>query len=162
MSLHLADLAAVLEEEIAVAEELSRNLTAQKAAIVAWDASGLLQELERREAYLRSLGLLEQRRSEVLKEMGFPSEPVTLRRLVADLPPKSSERAHMGSLREQASNIFTRLHVEERYLSGLIETMLSHIQGALSPLVRAAAPVYTETGAAGPERPQSALVHSKA
>jgi len=162
MSLHLAELAAVLKEEIAIAEELSRNLTAQQAAIVAWDASRLLQELERREDWLRTLGLLEQRRSEILKQITFPSEPVTLRRLVADLPPKCSERAHMGRLRERASDVFTRLQAEEHYLSGLMETLLSHIQGALSPLVRATAPVYTETGAAGPERPQSALVHSKA
>lgn len=162
MSLHVAELAAVLEEEIAVAEELSRNLTAQKAAIAAWDASGLLQELERREDCLRTLGILEQRRSEILKQIDSPSEPATLRRLLAHLPPQSPERAHMGRLRERARNIFTRLRAEERYLSGLMETLLSHIQAALSPLVRDAAPVYTETGVAGPKRPASALVHSKA
>jgi hypothetical protein len=162
MSLRVAELSAVLEEEITVAEELSRNLAAQRAAIVAWDPSELLQRIERREACLRALGILEQKRSDIIKRMGFASEPVTLRRLVAELPHTSPERARMGALREQASDILTRLHADERDLSGLMQTMLSHIQGALSPLARDRAPVYTETGAAEPQRAPSALVHSKA
>jgi hypothetical protein len=162
MSLEFAELTAVLEQEIALGEELSANLTAQKAAIVAWDASALLREIECREDKLRALALLEQRRNVILKQLGLPSEPLSLRGLLEQLPSNCPERTQVGSLRERASHIFTRLRAEEHYMRGLMETLLSHIQGALSPLVRDAAPVYTETGATGPKRAPSALVHSKA
>jgi hypothetical protein len=162
MSLQFAELTAVLEEEIAVGEELSANLAAQKAAIVAWDASALLQEMERREDKLRTLAVLEQRRSVILKQIGLPSEPLSVRGLLEQLPSNCPERTQIGSLRERASHVFTRLRAEEHYIRDLMETLLSHIQGALSPLVRDASPVYTETGAAGPKRAPSALVHSKA
>jgi hypothetical protein len=162
MSLDFAELTAVLEQEIAVGEELSANLTAQKTAIVAWDASALLREIEHREDRLRALGLLEQRRNTILKQIDVSSETPSLRGLLEQLPSHCPERTQIGSLRERAGQTFTRLRAEEQYVRGLMQTLLFHIQAALSPLVRDAAPVYTETGAAGLQRAHSALVHSKA
>ena len=46
MNTALSRLFDVLEEEIAVGEELSRNLAAQKHAIIGWDIAGLLQAID--------------------------------------------------------------------------------------------------------------------
>jgi hypothetical protein len=162
MDLHLSDLANVLEKEIGVAEALSSNLQAQRAAIVAWNPTVLLQELERREACLRALAVLEEKRGAILRSMEIRPGPATLRRLLDELPLSSPERCLMRGLRDRASAIFTRVQAEERDLNGLMKALLSHIEEALSPLARDAAPVYTETGTSGPKRPASALVESKA
>jgi hypothetical protein len=42
-----------------------------------------------------------------------------------------------------------------------MENLLAHIQEALQPLLRSAAPLYSEAGTAEPARPPSALIHSK-
>jgi hypothetical protein len=141
---------------------LYANLTAQKAAIVAWDAAALLREIEHREDRLRALALLEQKRHTILKQIGLSFEPPSLRGLLEQLPCNCPERTQIRSLRERAGQTFTRLRAEEQHIHGLMQTLLSHIQAALSPLVRDAAPVYTETGAAEPKRAPSSLVHSKA
>lgn len=62
MSTELTDLTRVLEEEISVGEELWRNLSAQKQAIVALDVAELLVQINAREPWLRSLGEFESRR----------------------------------------------------------------------------------------------------
>ena len=57
MSKDLAELLSVLENEVLVGEELSRNLEAQKNAIVEWDIAKLLEQIDAREPWLRSLRL---------------------------------------------------------------------------------------------------------
>jgi len=58
MSLALDRLAAILEQELAVAEELETNLAAQKQAIVDWNIENLLGQIAARESWLRLLGEL--------------------------------------------------------------------------------------------------------
>lgn len=68
MSTELTDLTRVLEEEISVGEELWRNLSAQKQAIVALDVAELLVQINAREPWLRSLGEFESRRCRIVGE----------------------------------------------------------------------------------------------
>jgi len=60
VSTELADLTQILEAEFSVGEELWRNLGTQKKAIVDGDVAALLEQIEAREPWLRSLGDLEQ------------------------------------------------------------------------------------------------------
>ena len=57
----LAELEAIIEEEILVGEELRRNLEEQKNAVLAWDVVALMQQVDARERWLRSLGHLEKK-----------------------------------------------------------------------------------------------------
>lgn len=154
-------LAAVIEEEISVGEELERNLAAQKKALVAWDVAGLLQHITAREPWLRALGALEIKRKEILQGTELSNNAATLRQLLAKLPKDVPEAQRLRHLRERGGEIFTRLDSDEHALHGLMENLQAHIQEALRPLLRSAAPLYSESGTAEPARPTSALIHSK-
>ena len=158
-----AQLTGVLEEEIAVGEELERNLAAQKKALIGWNVAGLLQQIAAREPWLRSLGALERKRANILSEIRSSNDCVTLRQLISAFPQDAAESARLRCIRERAQAIFTRLHYDERTLHRLMENMLSHIQEALRPLLHTPAPLYGERGAAEPSsRAASALIHNKA
>jgi hypothetical protein len=158
----LNDLAALLEEEIAVGEELSRNLAAQRRALICWDIDALIAEIEAREPWLRSLGELEVRRQNLLTRMAAPNESVTLSRLIAECPSSLPTRLHLQTVRARARETFVRLQADERNMNGLMENLLSHINGALGPFARPAVALYGDTGAATPQRPSSAFIRSKA
>jgi hypothetical protein len=65
-------------------------------------------------------------------------------------------------MRARAQKTFARLQADERSLNGLMENLLSHLNGALGPLARPAVALYSDTGAATPQRPSSAFIRSKA
>lgn len=161
MNAQVTQLAEVLEEEVSVGEELERNLAAQKQALIGWDVTGLLQHITAREPWLRALGSLEHKRKEILNEIHLSSDAVTLRQLLSALPEDAPEAARLRHLRERERKIFTRLDSDERALHELMENLFAHIQEALRPLMRSAAPLYTETGTAEPSRTRSAIIHSK-
>jgi hypothetical protein len=158
----LNDLAALLEKEIAVGEELSRNLAAQRQALIGWDIDALIAEIEAREPWLRFLGELEVRRQNLLIQVAAPNESVTLSRLIAECPAGLPTRRHLQTVRARAQKTFARLQADERSLNGLMENLLSHLNGALGPLARPAVALYSDTGAATPQRPSSAFIRSKA
>lgn len=162
MNVHLNKLAGVLEEEIAVGEELWRNLTAQKQAIVEWDVTHLLEHIEARESWLASLGQLEEKRSEVLKQMAPSAVSTTLAQLLVQLPPDEVNGDRLRDLRERVRSIFTRLQADEKKLSGLMENLLVHIQDALRPLMVPSVAVYGDTGVASGQRPAAGLIQGKA
>jgi hypothetical protein len=162
MNVLLDQLAGVLEEEIAVGEELWRNLTAQKQAIIAWDDVHLLEHIEAREAWLVGLGQLEEKRLGILKQMAPSSLPTTLAQLLAQLPADGVNCDRLRDLRERARNIFTRLHADEKNLHGLMENLLGHIQEALCPLMLPSVSLYGDTGVASRQRPAAGLIQGKA
>jgi flagellar biosynthesis/type III secretory pathway chaperone len=161
MNAHVTQLADVLEEEVSVGEELERNLAAQKQALIGWDVAGLLEQITAREPWLRALGALEIKRKEILQRPELSNNAATLRQLLAKLPKDALEAQRLRHLRERGREIFTRLDSDEHALHGLMENLLAHIQEALRPLLRSAAPLYSEAGTAEPARPPSALIHSK-
>ena len=162
MNSYLTERTGVLKEEIAVGEELSRNLEAQRRALVAWDVVSLLLEIEAREPSLRMLGQLEEKRVAVLKEFAPAGAPATLREMIAQLPADQAERERWRDLQERGRALFRRLHAEERDLNALMENLASHINEALGFLTRPAVPLYGETGAADAQRPSAALIQRQA
>lgn len=161
MSTCLAELISVLENEISVGEELSRNIDAQKQAIIEWDIVKLLEQIEAREPWLRSLSRLEERRCEIVQHLGSRSASTTLRQIIAALPQGGSERIRFAQLREQIDKVFTRVRAEERSVHELLRTLLAHIQEALSVLTPPHVPVYSENGVTLPLRTKSGLIRSK-
>ncbi len=161
MDAHTAELADLLEEEIAVGEELERNLAAQKKALIGWDVSDLLEQVAAREPWLRTLGELEIKRKSMLHSTDL-SKAVTLAELLAQLPKEAPETERLRCLRKRGREIFLRLEGDERSLHELMENLLAHIQEALQPLLSSTLPLYSETGTAAPVRPASALIHNKA
>ena len=162
MNPELNDLAAVLEEEIAVGEELSHNLAAQRQALICWDMDALIAKIEARGPWLRSLGELEVRRHNLLAQGAAPNKSVTLRRLIAACPEDLPVRHRLQTVRARARETFVRLQADERNVIGLMENLLSHLNEALRPLARPAVSLYGDTGAAAVQRPSSALIRNKA
>ena len=162
MNSYLTELTGVLNQEIAVGEELSRNLEAQRRALVAWDVVSLLLEIEAREPWLLMLGQLEEKRVAVLKQFEPASAPATLREMIAQLPADQAERERWRDLQERGRALFSRLHAEERDLNALMENLASHINEALGFLARPTVPLYRETGAADAQRPSAALIQRQA
>ena len=161
MSKDLAELLSVLENEVLVGEELSRNLEAQKNAIVEWDIAKLLEQIDAREPWLRSLDQLEEKRCEIVKRIGSHSASITLRQIIAALPQEGSERVRLGQLREHTWKVFTRVRAEEHSLHELMRTLLAHIQQALSSLTLPLVPVYSENGVTLSPKTKSGLLRSK-
>jgi hypothetical protein len=158
----LEDLAALLEGQIALGEELRRNLACQRQALVTWDMEGLIAAIEVREVSLRSLGDLEGRRLEMLKQHWVTATGVNLAQLISQSPDGSPMRQRLQSVRTRALETFSRLQADEYSFNGLMESLLAHLREALTPLARPAVPLYGDRGAAAPHRPSSALIHSKA
>jgi len=162
MNSYLTELTGVLNQEIAVGEELSRNLEAQRRALVAWDVVSLLLEIEAREPLLRRLGQLDEKRIAILKRFEPAGAPATLRETIAHLPADPAERRRWRDLQERGRALFSRIHAEERDLNALMENLASHIKEALDSLARPAVPLYRETGGADLQKPSSALIHRQA
>ena len=159
----LAELEAIIEEEILVGEALRRNLEEQKNAVLAWDVVALMQQVDAREGWLRSLGHLEKRRQQVMEGIIIPhlSRPMTLRELIATLPSGKPERERLSKLQEAVRKVFTRLQADERHVHGLIENILAHVQEALTPLMQSDVSLSGETGVAM-SRSRPGLIHGKA
>ena len=162
MSLSLQNLATIIEQEMAIAEQLGRNLSAQKQAVIEWDMDNLLAHIEARGPLLHSLAELEQQRSNCLGDAGFDHNSVRLRQLIAALPSNSAEWERLAALQRSTKAVFQRLQVDEHYLHELMENLLAHIHGALNSLIPPERPIYGESGAAELTRPASTLFHGKA
>ena len=161
MNPSLNDLAAILEKEIAVAEDLEVNLSAQKQAIIDWNVDALLDEIEAREPWLRVLDELEQKRTDLVLQAGLGAGAVTLRRLIAALPAHAPQLPRLRALQQRARNIFTRLQAGEQTTHSLMANILAHIHEAFGALTQPAVSLYGESGAADMPRPSSALLQSR-
>jgi len=161
MNNDLNQLADVLEDEVTLGETLCRNLEAQRSALVAWNMADLLAHIEAREAWLRSLAELEQRRCRIVEQSAAFTAGPRLRQVIAALPNQSPERPRLARLHEQTRRTFLRLRADEQQLHGLMANLVDLIQEGLSPLVEPELPTYGESGAVERQRPASALLQSK-
>jgi len=162
MDIEVADLVAILENEIKVGEELHRNLEAQRKAIVAWDIANLLNQITARETWLRSLTRLEETRREILKELNATHAPVTLRQIIDMLPDGGSEKILFAQLRERTRQIFVSLQAEERSLLDFMRNLWSHTQEALGSPTQSLGSIYSKSGVALPTGTRSTLLRGKA
>ncbi|MBI3067017.1 MAG: flagellar export chaperone FlgN [Deltaproteobacteria bacterium] len=159
MNIDLTELESILDQAIAVGDELNRNLETQRRALLAWDVVSLLLAIEGREPWLRLLTQLEEKRIAVLKQVEPAGAPATLRELIDQLPADQAERDRWRDLHERGRALFSRLHAEERDFNALMENLASHINEALGFLTRPAVPLYGETGATDLQTPSSVLIH---
>ncbi|HEX2226062.1 MAG TPA: flagellar export chaperone FlgN [Candidatus Binatia bacterium] len=160
MNLVTDQLAALLEQEIAIGDQLLLNLAAQRNALAAWDMGTLNMTVTAREDWLRSLEELEVRRASMFAKQSGPGH-LTLRELIRSFHEDSPERQRLESIRVRARETFLRLQADERDLSDLMETLLSHFHAALRPLTSPSLEVYSESGAAAPVQASSTLIYSK-
>lgn len=161
MSIALERLAAILDQELTVAEELENNLAAQKQAIVDWNVEALLGQIAARESWLRLLGELEQKRSEFLNQSGMHRALTTLRQLLADLPPNAPEFKRMSVLQDRTRAVFARLQADQQNLHSVMSHISAHVQDALGSLTQPGLSLYGESGIAGNAPVASALLQSR-
>jgi flagellar biosynthesis/type III secretory pathway chaperone len=162
MNACLSELAGILEQEVAIAEELERNLSAQRHAIIEWNMDALLAHIEARAPWLRRLDELERKRIQYFPQSSLDHGSVTLGRLLATLPVNAPERERLTALRGDSQKIFRRLQADERHLHELMENLLAHIHDALNSLLPPATTTYGETGVAELAPPATALLHGRA
>jgi hypothetical protein len=162
----LSALVAVVEQEVQIGESLLLNLAAQKAAILAWDSTALLQRVEEKEQLIRQLETLEAERQEVVRHLFPPQDPsapekvLSLKELCAQLPP-TPQAATLDLLHDRAQQIYGRLRAEEKNLNGLMGILLGHISEALHSFMLPPAALYGEKGTLTACRPEPGLVHEK-
>jgi flagellar biosynthesis/type III secretory pathway chaperone len=161
MNIALDRLAAILEQELTVAEELENNLAAQKQAIVDWNVEALLGQIAARESWLRLLSELEQKRSEFLNQSGMHRALTTLRQLLADLPPNGPEFRRMSDLQDRTRAVFSRLQADQQNLHSVMRHISAHVQEALGALTGPALSLYGESGVVGSAPAASALLQSR-
>lgn len=159
MAAALAELAQILEAQIEVGEELQRNLAAQRRAIVDWDANALIEQIQRREPWLRRLDELEERRRGLFKS-SF-KEAASLGELIESGFVDASDRLRLGVLRQRSRRLFTSLQAEERALHQLMAHLRAHIEAAFHSVAAPSTPTYGDTGAVARPSAPSALLHSK-
>jgi FlgN protein len=162
MNLEINELAALLEEETAIGDQLRLNLAAQRDALARWDMDALNAIIEARESWIRSLGELEARRARMVKINSGSGHLSTLRELIMACSADQPARRRLESVRARARETFLRLQADERDLNGLMATLVSHFQAALKPLASPSPAVYGESGAAASAPPSSALINNKA
>jgi hypothetical protein len=162
MTADLDDLVAILEEEIAVGEELRHNLACQRQALVDWNMEALIAGIEIREVRLRSLGDLERRRLKILTQDGSADSPIKLKQLISQSSEGLPARVRLQSLRTRALETFSRLQADERSVNGLMEDLITHLRDALTPLTRSSVSLYGERGATAPQRPATIFIRNKA
>ena len=158
----LNELAAVLEEEIAVGDELRLNLAAQRRALGAWDLAALIAMIADREAWIRSLNQLEAERARLVEGQVRSDKPVTLRQLIMACPESLPARRRLQSARACARQTFLRLQADERDLNALMENLQCHLHEALKPLACPPLSLYSDSGTAPAQSPAAALIHNKA
>src|SRR5215510_8290880 len=128
----LAELIAVLEEEVLLGETLLQNLVAQKKAILAWDSSALLKKVEEKEILLRQLSTLDGRREEAVHQLFFEQNipdaegSPALKILLAHLP-STPQTATLDHLQRRAWQIYSRLRAGEKHLTNLMGILLNQI-----------------------------------
>jgi hypothetical protein len=156
------DLVATIEDEVQVGEQLLDNLSAQRKAILAWNASTLLERLTEKELLLYKLEALATRQQALMGFPGYPSaeQQGSLSVLIEQLP-AGPERTVLSDLQSRVWEIYKRLRAEEQKLVSLLENLLGHMQAVLASLAQAPVHVYGRNGTPAALRPESELIQGK-
>lgn len=163
----LTELVAILEGEAQVGETLLLNLTAQKEAILVWDSTALLAQVEKKEHLVRLLHEMEEQRQQIVRrllhESGFSAVEgrPTLKTLLSYLPP-TPQVAALEHLQRRTWSIYSRLRAGEKHLTSLMGVLLTHISEAFDSL--APPPqmsLYGGNGALAAARPEPGIVREK-
>lgn len=159
----IPDLVTTIAEEIQVGEQLLHNMAAQRAAILAWNAATLLEQLTEKELLLYKLQALATRQHELLDHHVCAStdQPDTLKALLTQLS-SAPEKAVLSDLQHRMRAIYARVQTEEHKLVSLLEHLLGHMEEVFASLAHAPVHVYGRNGTSSLSRPQSELIQGKA
>ncbi len=160
MTRELTELAAAIEEEIALGQELLDNLSAQRKAILGWKISTLIERIESREALLLGLGAVEEKRQRIVGRLSGDDASLSMKDILSRAA-STAYAAALGRLRDEARRTYTQIQSEEKNLLALMENLLAHIREALSPLSFPEVRLYGGPSAAGGARPSSGLLEGK-
>jgi len=161
------ELIAVLEGEVQVGETLLYNLTAQKEAILAWDSTALLSQVEEKEHFVRLLMEMEEHRQRIVRQLlheyglAEVDDIPALKTLLSRLP-QTPQTAALDHLHQRTWQIYSRLRAGEKHLTSLMSILLNHIGEALGSLTPPAQmSVYGGNGALSAMRPEPGIVQEK-
>ncbi len=163
----VADLLAVLEDEVRLGETLLSNLNTQKEAILEWDSSALLLHVEEKEHLVRRLAEMENTRQDTLRQLldarGLPEADGTpaFQMLLMNLP-LSPQRVMLGHLQQRARQVYSHLRAREKHLTTLMGMLLTHIGEALDSVTRPTSmSTYGGKGVLTASRPDPGFVQEK-
>jgi hypothetical protein len=156
----LNGLAAILEDEVRLGEQLLQNLDAQKSAVLAWDAAALIACLEEMEVLAGRLDSAEKNRRDIMASVLYSEANLSLGELLARIPP-GPLRSKLSSLRREAREVYGRLAREEKSLLVLVRSLAGHLRQAFDGLFHPPANLYGECGALAPPVRESKLVEAK-
>lgn len=159
----LTELVTTIETELHLGEQLMQNLAAQKAAILNWNATRLLEGLSEKELLLHRLQATTTQQSQMLSHSECSSREQQPRLLdwVAQLP-TGPEKSAILQLQLRVCDLYTTLHSEEHKLVSLLETMLGHTQEMLHTFEPASVSVYGRSGTTSTSHPEPELLQEKA
>jgi hypothetical protein len=156
----LGELAAILEDEVYLGQQLLQNLEAQKSAVLAWDAAALIACLEEMEVLAGRLDSAEKNRRDIMASVLYSEANLSLGELLARIPP-GPLRSKLSSLRREAREVYGRLAREEKSLLALVQSLAGCLQQAFDGLSHRQAGLYGECGALAPPSRESKLVEAK-
>lgn len=156
-------LVSTIETELQIGEQLLRNLSAQKAAILNWNAATLLERLSEKELLLHKLQAAATQQSEFLAQSHgvTPEHAPRLHEFLAHLP-SSSERSTILQLQLRVCEIYNNLQAEEHSLVRLLQNMLGHMNEMLHSLEPPSVAVYGRSGVTSVSHPEPELLQEKA
>lgn len=159
----LTDLVTTIETELHIGEQLLHNLAAQKAAILNWNATKLLEGLSEKELLLHRLQVATARQNELLahNEGGSQEVPLRLLEFVAQLP-TGPEKSAILQLQLRVCDLYTTLQTEEQKLVSLLENMLGHTQEILHAFEPSSIALYGRSGTTSVSHPEPELLQEKA
>ena len=157
------DLVTTVTDEVQLGEQLLDNMSAQREAILAWNAATLLKRLAEKELLLYKLQALTARQHELLNQhLCSPIERSgSLNDLLSQLP-AGQEKTALSGLQLRVREIYSRVQIEEHKLVSLLEHLLGHMGEVFASLVQAPIHVYGRNGTSSLPRPQSELIQGKA
>lgn len=153
---------AAVTGEIQLGEQLLDNMSAQREAILAWNAAALLERLTEKELLLHKLQALTTRRRELLDHHSCSpaGRPDSLDDLLGRLP-TGPEKVALNDLRLRVRAIYARVRTEEHKLVGLLDHLLGHMGEVFASLARVPVHIYGRNGTSSLPRPQSELIQGK-
>jgi len=142
--------------------ELYQNLATQKKAILFWDSSALLEQIEEKEALINRLSETEKNRQKIVSQILHTrgGENPSISEILAHLPP-GKQTKRLSSLQSQARDLYRRLRIEDKRLVDLMEFILVQIRSALGPYASSQFSLYGNKGTLSPSRPESGLIQGK-
>jgi hypothetical protein len=168
----LSELTAMLEETVQVGKELLQNVAGQRTAMIAWDSDASLAWVEKKETLLQRLGLIDDKRLQLLPHLlpaqgqqgqqGQMADVATASlRIILSRLPDDPQVERLRRLQTQTQAVFRQLRQEEKQLDRSMQLLLEPLREALGKLVAVPDSLYGEKGTLTTPPAQPGLIQGK-